>query len=271
MGEVVLQQLEPEVQQYYLSLAKVFNAINGSKNHPRDTFINLSSWPDEIRKTSLAQLFKQFDTRLPRVLGSFAKESSNRWHYHNAVSTEDDQRCAFTNGGQLYEVMPLIDRALRNPESPAQEVLLLAFAMHFMQDIHQPLHTFTRLNTACKSDLGGNRVCLKPIFAGRCPMSLHYLWDSGFGVFYDKDDLSSLAPNIFDALDNQSSEQQRFKFVPASWGRESFKYYVDVYQYRRKNYEDNAKDIVEERVGKAISRQVQYLNRHYKMRVGKDG
>lgn len=265
IGERVLEQLDPKIQNYYLTLAQDFTAKRQSKYKARDAFISLSSWPDEIRNIPVGELFQKFNAPLPKELKPFAKASSGRWHYFNTVSASDNARCKFVNQGQLLSVMPAIDKALRNANNRTQEALLLAFQLHFIQDLHQPLHTLTRLDQRCDSDLGGNAVCLVPYEAGNCPMNLHRLWDQGFGLFDDKEGLSKLtALNVSPVNVSVTTDRaEPFLFAPKAWGQESFKYYEDVYRYKSDGYNRLGHNIVSERVKKAISRQVNYLVKHY--------
>jgi hypothetical protein len=75
------------------------------------------------------------------------------WHYQNCVSAQIERN-----------VRLLADRRV-----PARERLMaLAFLVHFMGDLHQPMHAGDH------GDLGGNRV---RIFYGIIPANLHATWD----------------------------------------------------------------------------------------------
>jgi len=57
----------------------------------------------------------------------------------------------------------------------------LRFIIHFLGDIHQPLHCATRVDSANPhGDLGGNNVKIK---VGGNDISLHSYWDNGIGTF----------------------------------------------------------------------------------------
>jgi hypothetical protein len=57
----------------------------------------------------------------------------------------------------------------------------LRFIIHFVGDIHQPLHCATRVDNAnLHGDLGGNNVKIK---IGGNDVSLHSYWDGGIGDF----------------------------------------------------------------------------------------
>ena len=61
---------------------------------------------------------------------------------------------------------------LKNPKTDFEERLLaLKFLLHFVGDLHQPLHT------ADNHDRGGNEV---KVWSGSKALALHHLWDVEF-------------------------------------------------------------------------------------------
>ena len=61
---------------------------------------------------------------------------------------------------------------LKNPKTDYEERLFaLKFLLHFVGDLHQPLHT------ADNNDRGGNEV---KVWSGSKSLSLHHLWDTDF-------------------------------------------------------------------------------------------
>lgn len=71
-------------------------------------------------------------------------------------------------------------KVLADPRAPAQlKSYDLAWLLHLVGDIHQPLHAVSRFSHALPmGDLGGNRVhlCEPP-----CRQQLHYFWDQALG------------------------------------------------------------------------------------------
>jgi nuclease S1 len=102
---------------------------------------------------------------------------------------------------------------LADPRTAAGERLrALQFLLHFIGDLHQPLHT------ADDHDAGGNRV--RVIAAGRRPGSLHRYWDDEF-----VSDLGPDAPRIAATLIAQISSGDRAAWTRGSvvdWTMESF-------------------------------------------------
>jgi hypothetical protein len=103
---------------------------------------------------------------------------------------------------------------LKDPATPAAErVLAFKFLIHFIGDLHQPLHT------ADHADRGGNCVALSPSPDGETN-NLHAYWDVGAVAA-----LGGSAPQIAAALDAQITVQDMQSWTSGdsrSWTMESF-------------------------------------------------
>jgi hypothetical protein len=82
----------------------------------------------------------------------------------------------------LYGINESLKTLKNQNATPWAKGMMLFFLIHFVGDIHQPLHTAT-LFSACfpKSDCGGNlyKIAYEP-------SNLHLLWDSGCGLAADR-------------------------------------------------------------------------------------
>ena len=109
-------------------------------------------WADQIRA------YRQWDHVKP-------------WHY---INVSDDQAIIDAPRRRSGDVLWAIDEAAELLASPVvdqkQQLAMYRFLVHFIADVHQPLHVGRR------SDLGGNR--LKVMVDGRSS-NLHSYWDSG--------------------------------------------------------------------------------------------
>jgi hypothetical protein len=122
---------------------------------PARTIEQASVWPDCIKELG------------PRFSYAY------NWHYQNVNICKD-----FTLKGNCPDgncVSAQIDRAtklLKDRTVPLRErVMALAFLVHFMGDLHQPLHAGDR------ADLGGNRARSSyGDFVGQ-KLNLHTIWD----------------------------------------------------------------------------------------------
>ncbi len=104
----------------------------------------------------------------------------SKWHYVDAPYTPSG--APFTIPAEGPHIVWAIEQnlaTLRNPAStPAEQSLAVAMLMHFVGDIHQPLHA-TDWN-----DRGGNGFLIAGVtftdLVSRSAPNLHTLWDKGF-------------------------------------------------------------------------------------------
>jgi len=121
---------------------------------PARTIEQASVWPDCIK--TLGERF------------SYA----GSWHYQNVnVCRPFDQAAACRDGNCVSAQIERNLRLLADRRLPVRERLFaLAFIVHLVGDLHQPLHAGDR------GDLGGNRVAASyGLIAGRT--NLHAIWD----------------------------------------------------------------------------------------------
>lgn len=111
----------------------------------------LGLWPDQIRS-------------LP------AWRHSDPWHYMNSANDESLRMHRTPATGDVLWAIEYFDERLRNHDLEFRERAdALKFLVHFIVDIHQPLHV------GLESDRGGNAIAVQ--LGGR-QTNLHSLWDS---------------------------------------------------------------------------------------------
>lgn|GEM_PF-6783151 len=189
LGNTVFELLSEKEQAYYQKLAQALP----KKDVP---FNNMSNWVDAIRGEPLYEVFKQ---RVPKALHGFRQRHTGTWHYENEFydgnlkfhDVKGKHSCRMENKGNLEAALIAIDKALKGDTSSEQEAILIAFAMHLMEDLHQPLHTTALVRADCSHDRGGNLYCLN-VIAGRCVVNLHSLWDQAFNAANDSGFLRSI-------------------------------------------------------------------------------
>ena len=94
------------------------------------------------------------------------------WHYQNVnVCKPFDLKAACKDGHCVSAQVERNARLLADPKVPQREkVMALAFLVHFVGDLHQPMHAGDH------DDLGGNRVAMNyGMIGGRT--NLHSVWD----------------------------------------------------------------------------------------------
>lgn len=147
IGLIAMSMLTPQAQW------ATHNILNN------ETLADVSTWPDEIRGKK----------------GAYQQTSS--YHYEGVrdgetyldslrrLSPQDQQK-----GGVVTAILVAIAYS-RDPNTPPQERYeALKFLVHFIGDVHQPLHS------GRPEDLGGNKI--KFTWFGN-PTNLHALWDTG--------------------------------------------------------------------------------------------
>ena len=122
----------------------------------------------------------------------------------------------------------------RRPDADRAEAL--RFLVHFVGDVHQPLHATARDSVAHpEGDRGGNDfdILSPPLFRGvpRLPKNLHALWDAGVGLFrYDATPLTAetrrqiavQAETLTAALPRPMFWRELRRERPDEWAKESF-------------------------------------------------
>jgi len=94
------------------------------------------------------------------------------WHYQNVnVCQPFDLKAACKDGHCVSAQIERQARLLADPDVPQREkVMALAFLVHFVGDLHQPMHAGDH------ADLGGNKVAANyGLIGGRT--NLHSIWD----------------------------------------------------------------------------------------------
>ena len=169
---------------------------------------DIASWPDEIRDDPKQQdLWKQ----------------TRPLHYIDFRSAD----CIYTpprdcKGGQcVVEAIPHYIEVLGDRSQPdAVRLQALKFVVHFIGDVHQPLHA------GYKDDLGGNKYQVQFLGQG---MNLHRVWDSGL---LSTRNLSW--QSYADMLDGEGSVQLPPAIAPfdnaaAQWAEESCRISGSIY------------------------------------------
>lgn len=145
---------------------------------------------------------------------------SKTWHYKNI------------DAGMSYEEAPLLDkgdivRALDEQikilgdknNSKEDRALALKMVVHFLGDIHQPLHM------GHATDLGGNRWEVRYF---KSPTNLHTVWDSKLVESAHKWSYSEWQQQIDRATPEQKAEILKLN-TPAEWAAETYAICTEVY------------------------------------------
>jgi len=119
---------------------------------PDQTMVTISSWADEVRR---------------------GRPDTANWHFIDIPIAQKRLKMArdCVKDNCVVAELRVLQTKLQDPATPAPERKeALMFLIHFVGDMHQPLHS------SDNQDRGGNSV--RVVFHDR-PTNLHSLWDSG--------------------------------------------------------------------------------------------
>lgn len=202
IARIAEAQLTPEVR------AKVL-AILG----PGVTMASVSSWPDDIRRE---------------------RPETSSWHFIDIPidKKHGDMARDCPKGACVVQKIEDFEAVLRDPNAPAiQRREALMFVIHFIGDMHQPLHSSN------DNDRGGNAKNVT--YDGR-NTNLHSLWDSGLlGKMGTENDL-------FPAWSADSAKHAKRwdKGGPWAWAEENHKLAVKIAYGKLPKTDDKTKPYV---------------------------
>ena len=159
VGQVAWEASSPEVRERVAAL--VANLDNRFNNGQPYNFVTICCWMDDLRS-------------LPRKDYAWSK-----WHYVDAPKTDDGVAFKLPEPPHVVWAIEENLKTLRNPAAGnAARATAVGQLMHWVGDIHQPLHATTW------DDRGGNGyTILGPKFSDLLPgmtANLHTYWDKAF-------------------------------------------------------------------------------------------
>jgi hypothetical protein len=183
-------------------------------------FINASHWADDIKSV---EAFKFLDP----------------FHYINRPFSDDGAPLPSDLSMPVNILKGLEDsvKVLRTSRDKNAQARALRLIIHFVGDIHQPLHDVTRVTHARPGgDLGGNSFIIKRLQPDGTlkDSNLHSYWDAGIDTFpltgpapnYIPPPLSDIPPAIAKAKKGNPSTDKRLNlrqpFNFKLWSDESF-------------------------------------------------
>jgi hypothetical protein len=161
---------------------------------PLRTIEQASVWPDCIK-----------------TLGDRFSYQYN-WHYQNVnVCKPFDLKAACPDGNCVSAQVDRNFRLLKDRTLPLRERLMaLAFLVHFVGDLHQPLHA------GDNGDLGGNRVKADYGIVANARLNLHSIWD---GYLSER---SISAPPSLIRVYSRAERAEMAAGTTEDWSRESW-------------------------------------------------
>lgn len=148
------------------------------------------------------------------------------WHYRNVDAGCDYDKFPRNDKGDVTTAIKGQYKTLSNPESSFEEKqLALKLLVHFVGDIHQPMHM------GHLSDRGGNDIKLKYFFKDK---NLHSIWDTDLVESAHNWTYTEWQYQIDRASDSEIAEIISTS-DPDDWGRETIKYATSIYDSTPEN------------------------------------
>jgi len=132
------------------------------KDRPDDPLADAATWPDDAKNIEKTAVWHYID--IPRTVNTVT--SIDPWCPEIGPSVDGKNRPGCIIKAIEYEVAILRDKT----SSGGDRATALRYIVHFLGDIHQPLHDDDN------NDQGGNCTSMQ-FFAEEKPVNLHSIWD----------------------------------------------------------------------------------------------
>ena len=200
-------QAHPDYKNWLIELpANVTPAQRGEY-----VFAIASTWPDRIKDARDESVSVKFADRSgnnrpapppgPKGASPYPDlNPHNNWHYYDIPITMDNKEHK-EDGESAITALPVFRKNIAAPGvSASNRAYYLAWLVHVLGDVHQPLHAVSRFSAARPTgDGGGNAVKFQNDGASTTPKNLHGFWDSLLGDGPDPKRYNTLQ-NGWDAL-----------------------------------------------------------------------
>jgi len=125
----------------------------------------------------------------------------NAWHYISIPYNQGGKRGPKPPPQNVvWAINQCITVLSSSKATPFEKALFLRFLIHFVGDLHQPLHAITLYNPQFpKGDRGGGLYAVDTTDAN----NLHQYWDSGLGLFDEQEQGARLSNASIKKLANQ--------------------------------------------------------------------
>lgn len=145
---------------------------------------------------------------------------SKTWHYKNIDAGQDFDKAPVNKEGDIVTALDQQIATLRNPKASKEEkALALKMTIHFLGDIHQPMHM------GRATDRGGNRVTVKNF---NRDSNLHSSWDSFIVENGHKWSYTEWQRQIDCATPAETVEILSIK-EPRDWARQTYEIATRIY------------------------------------------
>ena len=218
VAQIAFARLNPHAKAEVKKLLAISIAPTSATAKSKD-FVNAAHWADDLRD------FPEFDSLLAL-------------HFVDTPFSDDGTSLPDVAANNIVNALKKNVNILKNSTNDKKRAQALRLIIHFVGDIHQPLHCATRVTSnEPDGDHGGNFVFIK-VPGNTKKVKLHSYWDGGLDTFppmgphFAAPPLSLIpaavakATNANPATDPKLKLDQPFAFQ--AWADESFALAKDV-------------------------------------------
>lgn len=246
----------PEGHRVIADIARSHLSAN-ARAHVRELLGNddlaaVANWADEIKSERLETAGWHF-VDIPRDSAGFVESRDCFQPDARHSSSEQDHHNCVVDRIEIFQRVLADKNAARD-----QRIEALKFLVHFVGDVHQPLHAIAEAR-------GGNDIHVIEFGSSQCgsrPCNLHFVWDIGLIEHSRRDEADY--DKALEQLINREHLSVRAASTPDDWANESFQAAKAVWvndggavdeAYYRKNI-----SVVDERLALAGLRLAKVLN-----------
>lgn len=196
-----------EHPQYALTWELEYKQLKNAPDLGLFLMMRASHWPDDIR-----------DRDHP-----LSAEHHGNWHYvPSEIHFPDDFKLEYEEEdvNVIWGIGNAMDQLQDSGLGNDRKAIAMAWLLHLIGDIHQPLHTASTFSDALpKGDLGGNKLYL--LKDGE-PTRLHGYWDDALGEYRDISKAIKQAKKMIRKHPKSNYPQLTGDKTAADWADESF-------------------------------------------------
>ncbi len=253
IGKIAYQQLTPAAKQRVDQLIPILGQY-----YSRDMdFSKAAIWPD--------------------LLKGHQVNAFNHWHYINIPIRHGNIKAPHPrHSDNVVWAIQQSEQVLSSPRSnDFEKALFLSFLIHFVGDIHQPMHCASLYSSQFPDgDRGGSLFTIKSPIAD----NLHQYWDSGLGLFLNTPQrypsqaalIDGLVADITAAYPPADFADAISNVDPDSWAQESHQiaatnvYLIGKDTTPTKQYTEEGQVIAKQRAALAGYRLAAILNQTFR-------
>jgi len=227
-SDILDKNLDKKTKDAIAAILKNYQGNDGS-------LASISTWADELRNQARNHkvIAPPCTFNTANICDdTYSDKTASKWHFIDIDAgtdlTESDEQNYWNNGNNVVNQIEVDKRILSDPATSQDEkYLALKFLVHFMGDVHQPLHCAEKNN-----DHGGNGVTIR-FFAPKGSatgkkMPLHSLWDELIQAWPSSQtpqDIDAAATSLSGDLEKKITDSDKTQWVTGTttdWAWESY-------------------------------------------------